>query len=467
MRLRRILCLWYLWNLFFNLCNPCSAELSGMSWLDNGVVRVGVDLDLGGAITHVSRSGDPVNLVNSHDWGRQIQMSHYSGPVPFAVPGKPPHPAWAGLGWNPIQSGDCYGHRSRTTAHRNDGRTMTTACLPMQWPLDDVPGDCVFETRIALAGDVIRVAAKVKNRRADRTGYGARHQELPALYTVGTHHRLMTYAGDRPFTNGELTEIVKTPEEFAATNHFPWKAWLATEHWAALVNDANQGLGIRHEGVVHFLGGFHGQRGVGGPKDGPTGYIAPIHNEIFDPDIEYEYAYELIVGSLDVIRKRVYALGRPPAAPVWRFQKDRRHWTYHDATDTGWPIRGRLEVKPAGSNPQLIGPDAFWRAENGPVLAIEIAAKGATSGGRIYWKRLDAHGFALERSVPFTLVADGKFQTIKVRLADSPEYRGGITGLRIDPVPSAGATESPPRSGTGQAPPEGGGIQVKSIRLER
>ena len=107
--------------------------------LDNGVIRIGVDRDLGGAITWLSKSGSGENLINSFDWGRQIQMSHYSGPVHFAPRGKQPSPTWAALGWNPIQSGDAFGHRSRLLDYRNNGKEIFVRCVPMQWPLDDVP----------------------------------------------------------------------------------------------------------------------------------------------------------------------------------------------------------------------------------------------------------------------------------------------------------------------------------------
>src|SRR5438105_12925530 len=68
---------------------------SRMSFLDNGVVRLGVDLNLGGSITWLSRSGSDHNMVNSHDLGRQIQMSYYSGRVPYVVGDKQPKPNWA------------------------------------------------------------------------------------------------------------------------------------------------------------------------------------------------------------------------------------------------------------------------------------------------------------------------------------------------------------------------------------
>ena len=93
-----------------------------MTFLDNGEVRIGMDLALGGAVTFISSKDHPGNIINSADLGRQIQMSHYSGPWPFEVGDKKPSPAWAGLGWNPIQTGDCYMNPSKVIEHRNDGK---------------------------------------------------------------------------------------------------------------------------------------------------------------------------------------------------------------------------------------------------------------------------------------------------------------------------------------------------------
>ena len=53
-----------------------------MSYLENEEIKVGVDLNLGGAITWLSaKNGE--NRVNNFDFGRQIQLSYFSGPVPF------------------------------------------------------------------------------------------------------------------------------------------------------------------------------------------------------------------------------------------------------------------------------------------------------------------------------------------------------------------------------------------------
>src|SRR5690554_8076536 len=56
---------------------------STMLYIANERVKLGVDLTLGGAVTYLSdEANGGKNMVNSFDWGRQIQMSYYSGPWP-------------------------------------------------------------------------------------------------------------------------------------------------------------------------------------------------------------------------------------------------------------------------------------------------------------------------------------------------------------------------------------------------
>jgi len=107
--------------------NCLSGEPERMSYLDNGQVKVGVDLNLGGAITWLSR-GKGENMVNSYDYGRQIQMSYYSGPVPYETAGQKPANHWKHLGWNPVQAGDDFHHGSKVLEHTNDGRIIHVKC---------------------------------------------------------------------------------------------------------------------------------------------------------------------------------------------------------------------------------------------------------------------------------------------------------------------------------------------------
>lgn len=124
---------------------------ANMSFIENEAIKLGADLAIGGSITHLSATNGP-NMINSHDWGRQIQMSFYSVPQPFEPNGKKPSENWNSLGWNPIQSGDCYNFPSKVIEHKNDGKTIYVKCRPMQWPLNNEPGDCILNARNLLLG---------------------------------------------------------------------------------------------------------------------------------------------------------------------------------------------------------------------------------------------------------------------------------------------------------------------------
>lgn len=418
--------------LLFAVILPATADSDKISYLDNGHIRLGVDLDLGGAITELAKSGGGENVVNSADWGRQIQMSFYSGPNPFAPNGKQPNKAWAGLGWNPIQSGDSYGHRSTVQESRNNGKEIYVKSVPMQWPLDNEPGECTFETWIRLDGNAAHVRSRLTNHRSDTTQYPGRGQELPAIYTNGPWYRLMTYTGDKPFMGDALSQIPQKP----AGSSFPWTGWQATENWAALVNDDNWGLGVWEPGMYSFLGGFAGTPGHGGPQDGPTGYIAPLQNEILDHNILYEFQYDLILGTLDEIRKYVYAHAPKSSLPAYHFDQDRQHWRYVNATDDGWPVKKELRVRLDAADPQLIGPSGFWQAQNAPKCVLEAAFQTSSHQAVLFWTRADAPGFSDAKSVTFDVIPDGKFHRYTIDLSASPEYRGAITGLRLDPEPT-------------------------------
>lgn len=207
-------------------------EPKKMSYLDNGVIRVGVDLNMGGVITYLADfNNQDINLVNSSDQGREIQPSYYAGPQPYGDP----HPGWPNWPWNPIGAGDCYGNRSEVVEKFNDGTTIYVKSIPLQWALDNVPCECVFEQWIELDGNAVEVHYKLTNARADHTDYGARHQELPAVYTTDRFHRIFTYNGGSPFTGRPVEEI--------ANSGPPWAYFDATEKWAALVQDNGWGLG--------------------------------------------------------------------------------------------------------------------------------------------------------------------------------------------------------------------------------
>lgn len=405
-----------------------ACPFAGESHLDNGVVKVGINLAKGGSITYLSKSGTNDNLINNHDLGRQIQQSYYSGPQPYN-PISNASPTWANWPWNPIQTGDCFGNPSFVLAHTNTGQILYVKCRPMQWALKNVPGECTFESWITLSGNVVTVSNRLLNLRTDSAEqFTGRDQELPAVYTIGRLYRLFSYAGNAPFRGGALTNFPIVPP--------PWQYWLATENWAALVDVNGWGLGVYHPGAVRFVGGFAGTPGSGGPNDDPTGYVSPLHVEVLDSSIEYTYTYHLILGTLQGIRDWVYAQPYRPGAH-FRFCTDRQHWSYLQAGDTGWPVSVRLRVNLASNDPTLVAPYCAYYATNVPKLYIHMACRVTTPSqrtGQVFWQTAVNSGFSEARSYRFPIVADQQFRTYELNLSLSNSYTGLITRLRFDPA---------------------------------
>ncbi|MDO8541305.1 MAG: hypothetical protein Q7S40_12775 [Opitutaceae bacterium] len=409
-----------------------------MSYLENSEIKVGVNLAIGGAITFLSHRGGP-NMINSFDWGRQIQMSFYSGPNPYTPDGKQPHPRWKQLGWNPIQSGDVGGHPSRVLEHRNDGRELYVKCIPMHWPHSGVPGECTYEWTLRLEGPTVAVRARLVNGRPDRTQYPAKSQELPAVYTNGVWYRLYSYTGDRPFTGAPVALI---PKRTVKPGEFPWNRFNATEHWAALLDANNRGLGIWAPGIVAFLGGFVGREGTGGPTDGPTGYIAPVRHELLDHDINYDYAFTMIAGSLAEIRDWVYAHAPHQAPFAFDFARDRQHWYPQGGLrDAGWPLSGALRLtytEPAAKT-RVVSPIGFWHTEDLPRVYVRATHRTSAIEAELQFELFGDEGGPRAGAVRFPIRGDGRPHTHEVVLAGAAGYpaRGAVRQFFLVPAVNA------------------------------
>ena len=407
--------------------NP-QPQRAEMSFLDNGKIRLGVDLRLGGAITWLSKSGGE-NVVNNFDYGRQIQMSFYSGPVPFGVGEKQPGPQWRHLGWNPVQTGDDFRNRPRLIEHRNDGRGIYVKMIPLQWPLDRVESECTFESWLELDGSAVRMRGRITNARSDKTQHPARPQELPAVYLNAPFHRLVSYTGDHPFTGAGLTDVAVQPK-----GPGPWTHWDATERWSAWLNGDGWGVGVWHPMTTRVGGGFAGKPGAGGSNDNPTAYLTPQRVEILDANITYDFSCAFVPGTADEIRAFALSQPREKKPPGWNFRADRQGWFHQNAGDTGWPIRGALDVQLDRDDPQLYSPPTFWRAEDAPRLILEAAYDGPAAQAEIFWQEVGG-GFSEKRKTGFLLVPDGQFRSYEVDLSSVASYSGGLTQLRFDPIP--------------------------------
>jgi hypothetical protein len=404
--------------------------------LDNGTVKVGADTALGGSITYLSQSGSATNLINSHDLGRQVQQSYYSGPTDFHPAGTTQHPSWSPWPWNPIQSGDAYNNRATVLSSSNTAGVIYLKTTPMQWALQNVPGDCTFEWWIRLEGTAVRVHCRVTNQRTDTTQYSARNQELPAVYGVGTLNRIFSYTGTAPFTSSALTQLPSAEP--------PWTQWRATENWSAMVNSADFGIGVHHPDAISTTGGYHsgGSPGTGGPTNDNTGYIAPIHAEVLDANLVYDYDFNLIVGTLADIRSWVYAHASDHR-PAWRFSTDRGHWA-SNLGDAG-PPAGYLRQK-LGTDPQLNGPYCAFQAASVSNVYFSarynVASPPGSPSAQLFWEINNTGGFSgtNSKSIPVTL--SGGWRIYSINVSSSANWTGLISDLRLDPIQSGGTLDT-------------------------
>ena len=104
-----------------------------LSFIENGTIRVGVDLGDGGKITYLSHlSGE-----QAHDLLQDVQQSYYGG-TPDAT-------------WHVAASG------GTVLMNRNDGRTIYTKVIPSKDGFASPQCSCTLETWVSLKGNAVHV----------------------------------------------------------------------------------------------------------------------------------------------------------------------------------------------------------------------------------------------------------------------------------------------------------------------
>ena len=271
-------------------------ELPDEPWIEQDGVRLGITLEMGGAIASLTDSRSPdgyTNLLNRYDPGRLVQQSYYGISEPPYVLGEFMGNPWA---YNPVQGGDKGGNRSRIIAYSRTENEIYIKAQPYDWGHIGHITPSYMENRYRfLTNGVI----SVENRFTDFSGYShpPRHQELPAFYVVSALD-IFTWedAGVRRSRDDLIFWPLASDQQFLLTEpDTAFSVW----------HDRNgYGVGLAAPGTEMFYAGRHEHSGSADPHDNGTNYTAPLKVVQLRSFKPLTYRYLLAVGDIESIAAR-------------------------------------------------------------------------------------------------------------------------------------------------------------------
>ena len=248
-------------------------------YLDNGIVKVGVDLEWGGAISVIMHQG--MNLVDNHDTGRLAQVAFYNDD--------------SGT-WDPVQGGDVFNQGSPVLDYTAESNLIYTKTHPRNWKTG-VLTDTHVEQWVSLEGKSVKVRYKFTHFGTDT--YTFHDQEFPCAYINSRLYRLITYTDGAPWTDGGIGEfsIPQTDPGTPNTEFYP------TEYWASFVDDSDFGLTLYSpdhtpKWAAHRF-----------TIDTKPSYLVTIDQFTIEPGTVEEATEYFIVGNYPDARSIVYSMG--------------------------------------------------------------------------------------------------------------------------------------------------------------
>lgn len=255
------------------LCLPLHAA-DEWRYLDNGEVRLGVNLSAGACIGWFSKSGSSDNLLNAYDVGRYVQQSYYGDKDGSDWDGKP----WR---YNPVQGGSWKNAPAEVLESKSDATSLYAKTKPRHWATGALTPECVMEQWLRLDGKLAHMKFKMTWNGSQE--HKPHHQELPALFVMPKLDTLLFVSAEKQLTRkqpGFPNEYLKVGE--------PWCAWVDQ-------NDHGIGLFMPHTTDVTCYRVRNGNKG-------DCSYLAPIKTMALTPDFVFEYEIAITIGSLEEMR---------------------------------------------------------------------------------------------------------------------------------------------------------------------
>lgn len=155
--------------------------------------------------------------------------------------------------------------------------------------------------------------------------------------------------------------------------------------------------------------------------------------------IKIKHDKAMINLRVDGIRARENRMPLITAKPDWEFNTDNDTEGWSETHDLA-PFTvsgGTLKGKSTGGDPYMTSPFFKIEAKDYPYISLRMKfsplPKGAVPDAQIFWAREDDTGMTENKSLHFPIIPDGEWHTYNVKLADSPEWKGTIIQIRLDP----------------------------------
>ncbi|MFP6872970.1 MAG: hypothetical protein VCA55_05610 [Verrucomicrobiales bacterium] len=264
---------------------------SHWEYLDNGVVRIGIDKSRGACIGYFATSATGRNLLNNRDEGRFIQQSYYGGPDGSKWNGKP----WV---YNPVQGGNWKGGKSRLLEFNRDEKkkTISARVEPLSWASGIACPEAIMDVTVSLEGPLARIRFRMNYTGRDQSS--VRDQEMPAVF-VDAGLANLVYA-----ENGKLKRRVPG---------WPNERGRAPENWLAYLDEKDWGIGICTPGTESFTCYRFKGSDEAGPGGSACSYVAPLRRFSLQKGTKVDYEVFLTIGSITEIRERFTSLKKESA----------------------------------------------------------------------------------------------------------------------------------------------------------
>lgn len=121
---------------------------------------------------------------------------------------------------------------------------------------------------------------------------------------------------------------------------------------------------------------------------------------------------------------------------IWNFNipGNSEGWFAHNVQSTSVAPDGRYRIDPNTAYPLIQHDGLSLDANNYNAIEINMASNAPSGDAKLYFTTTSSPGYSDDKRVEFIVRHDGNWYTYIVYMKNNPEWKGTITGIKIDPA---------------------------------